>query len=108
MESILMDSDQDVEDLVEFNIPVDSDKEEDKTSEEEELGEYDIDKEIERLDSLSRLDNRRGEDSSGEEEDFGEYDLVTAKSDKEEEKNLPLIKMKIVFQRRVRKNLNRC
>ena len=104
----MMDSDQDVEDLVEFNISVDSDKEEDKTSEEEELGEYDIDKEIERLDSLSRLDNRRGEDSSGEEEDFGEYDLVTAKSDKEEEKNLTLIKMKIVFQRRVRKNLSRC
>ena len=61
----MMDSDQDVDDLVDFNIDsVDSDKEEDKTSEEEEFGEYDLDKEIDRLDSLSRLD-------------------------KEEEKNLP-------------------
>ena len=84
----MMDSDQDVDDLVDFNIDsVDSDKEEDKTSEEEEFGEYDLDKEIARFDSLSRLDNRRGEDSSGEEEDFVE-DLDSAKSDKEEEKKI--------------------
>ena len=73
-----MESDEDIDDLVEFDIDsVNSDKEKNKnssfdkdkntysmSSEEEDFGEYDLDKEIDRLDSLSRLDKEEDKNSS--------------------------------------------